>query len=121
MADQPLIDEFQEGNPTPSQEEALLEAQQDIAAAHARSRSEQAIAFQDFTDDQTMGLTNDMTFAQWLESGKAPAYSAAILREQQIGAQLESIQNDIAGPKAAPKARDRVAVDKGFSDQAFPG
>lgn len=112
---------YQEGNPTPAQEEALLETQQDLQAAHTRSRSEQAIAFQDFSDDETMGLTNDMTFAQWLDSNKAPAYTAALLREQQLGSQLESIQSAIAGPKAAPRARDRAAINKGFSDAAYPG
>lgn len=92
-----------------------------MAAAHARSRSEQAIAFQGFTDDENMGLTNGVSFAQWLEAGKAPSYSAAIRREQQIGAQLESIQSAIAGPKAAPRAEDRVAINKGFSDTAWAG
>jgi hypothetical protein len=103
------------------QEEALLEAQQDIASAHARVRSEKAIAHADFTEDDEDGLANGLSFAQWLEAGKAPAYDAALVCEQHIGATLQSIESAIAGPKAAAQARDRVAINRGFSDVTAPG
>jgi hypothetical protein len=98
-----------------------LNALQDQDAAQIKTDTELQKALNRFALEGSAGITGGKTFAQWVAAGKAPAYSAALVREQQVAATVESIQRDIYGPKAAPVITDRASVNKGLSDDPYPG
>jgi hypothetical protein len=96
----------------------LLKAQD---AAQIKTDTELEKAQNRFGLEGTAGLTNGKTFIQWYESGKAPAYRSALQYEQEISAQIDSLQSDMLGLQATQVQTDRTSLGKAFSDADNPG
>jgi hypothetical protein len=90
-------------------------------AAQTKTNTELDKALARYALEASAGLTNGKTFLQWYENGKAPAYRSALLYEQQVAAQIDSLQADMLGLQAAQVETDRTSLAKAFSDSDNPG
>lgn len=111
----------QGGKANPALDAAFLDAIRDQKAYTVAMETEQDKAFARWEKDTKMGLT-DKTFKVYVESGKTPAYKAAMDNVDAISQKITQIQLEKGGPMSVTVKEDRAALSMGRNqDTDFDG
>lgn len=111
-----LTNSPQGGKANPALDAAFLEAIRDQNAYTKAMETEQDKAFSRWEKDTTRGLT-DKTFKVYVESGKTPAYKAAMDNVDAITQKIVQIQLEKGGPMAVTVKEDRAALSMGRNQE----